>query len=62
MVPKNMSDKDLEEASDQIAEAVDGVPNDKRVLFLGKLTLVLANMVGDTASIKSAINAALRDL
>lgn len=62
MIEKTITDAALEAAYDGIAEAIDATAEDKRVLFLAKLALVLANQVGDEARIRAAVEAAQRDL
>lgn len=62
MIPRLLSKSDLEQTYDALAEAIDAAPEDKRELFLAKLAFTLANLVGDTARITEAIEAAGRDL
>ena len=53
---------DLETVYDRLAEAIDRAGEDKAKLFLVKLALLNANVLGDPALIDSHIQAALRDL
>lgn len=62
MIVKRMTVSDLEVIYDTIAESIDDVPVERRSLFLAKLSLVLANLVGDVDQVRSAITAALRDI
>ena len=62
MIEKNITDTALEAAYDGIAEALDATPEGKRPLFLAKLALALANLVGDEGQIAAAVSAARRDL
>ncbi|QRG07015.1 DUF2783 domain-containing protein [Xanthobacter dioxanivorans] len=62
MIERNITDTALEAAYDGIAEAIDATPEDKRPLFLAKLALVLANLVGDEGRIADAVSAARCDL
>lgn len=62
MLPKRLDTAGLEEVYDRLAEALDAVPADKRVLFLAKLSLALANLLGDAAGFAAALEAARRDL
>lgn len=62
MIPRLLSKSDLEQTYDALAEAIDAAPEGKRELFLAKLAFTLANLVGDTARITEAIEAAGRDL
>jgi hypothetical protein len=52
----------LEEAYDRIAEGIDLAGEAKSKLFLAKLCLALANLVGDTQAVTQAVQAALREL
>ena len=45
-----------------LAEALDEVPPDRRVLFLAKLALALANLLDNPAEFTAALEAARRDL
>ncbi|TDH58433.1 DUF2783 domain-containing protein [Dankookia rubra] len=62
MLPKRLSTPALEDAYDQLAEALDETPADRRVLFLAKLALALANLLDDPAEFAAALEAARRDL
>ena len=62
MIPKNLSTAEIEAAYDLIAEGIDRAGEGKAQLFLAKLSLVLANLTGDLASVRQAVDAALKDL
>jgi hypothetical protein len=62
VIDKMLSTEDLEAAYDLIAEGIDRAGEVKARLFLAKLSLALANHVGDLAQISAAIDAALEDL
>ncbi len=62
MIPRLLSKSDLEATYDRLAEAIDAVPQDKRMLFLAKLAFTLADLVGDPARIEQAVTTASRDL
>ena len=62
MLPKRLSTAGLEEVYDRLAEALDALPAEKRVLFLAKLSLALANLLGDPQAFAAALAAARRDL
>jgi len=62
MLPKQLTTADLEAVYDRIATAIDAVGDEKTALFLAKLTLALANLVGDRTAIDQAIDGAMRDL
>jgi len=62
MIPKILTITQIEEVYDRIAAGIDQAGEAKRVLFLAKLSLALANFVGDEAKIGMAIEAASRDL
>ena len=62
MMPKLLSTAGLEGVYDRLAETLDEVPAEKRVLFLAKLSLALANLLGDPAQFATALEAARRDL
>lgn len=53
---------DLETIYDAIAEAVDVVPRGKTTLMLTKLSLALANLLGDRAQVEQALRASVADL
>ena len=62
MIPKQLTNAQLERVYDVIGETVDSVPTDKRQLLLAKLALALANLVGDPDKVEAAAKAAARDL
>lgn len=62
MIEKRVSNADLEAIYDAIAEAIDTAGEEKRALFLAKLSLALASLVADRAAIDGAIAASLKDL
>ena len=62
MITKKSSTADLEAAYDLIAEGIDRAGEGQARLFLAKLCLALANLVGDLAEVRRAVDAALKDL
>lgn len=62
MIAKTMDNAALEGAFDMIAENIDKVGEEKRALFLAKLSLTLANMVGQEARVREAVEACVLDL
>lgn len=62
MLPKRLSTAGLEEVYDRLAETLDALPEERRLLFLAKLSLALANLVEDPAEIMAALAAAAREL
>ncbi|MEN0073413.1 MAG: hypothetical protein AAGC69_03465 [Paracraurococcus sp.] len=62
MLPKRLSTAGLEEVYDRLAETLDALPDERRLLFLAKLSLALANLVEDPAEVMAALAAAARDL
>jgi len=62
MIERRMSMPEIERAYDLIAEGIDQAGPDKASLFLAKLSLALANLVGDIKSVEAAVIAAGRDL
>jgi len=62
MIDKKMSIIEIEQVYDLIAEGIDKAGADKMALFLAKLSLALANLVGDTQAVANAVSAAGRDL
>ena len=62
MIEKLGTTAALEAAYDAIAEGIDRAGEAKAALFLAKLSLALAYLVGDTAKVTDAVEAALRDL
>jgi hypothetical protein len=61
MIPKRLETTELEAVYDLLAEAIDRVGEARRDLFLAKLALVLANLLGDRAQVEAAVAAGLRD-
>ncbi len=62
MIDKKLSNAAIEEVYDLIAAGIDQAGEAKAKLFLAKLCLALANLVGDTLEVKQSVDAALRDL
>lgn len=62
MIAKTMDNATLEGTFDLIAESIDKVGEEKRALFLAKLSLTLANMVGQEARVREAVEACVLDL
>ena len=62
MIEKKMSVNELEQVYDLIAEGIDKAGPDKTALFLAKLSLALANLLGDGKAVAGAVLAAGRDL
>jgi hypothetical protein len=62
MIGKKLSTAEIEVAYDLIAESIDQAGEDKAQLFLAKLALALANLTGDLAAVRQAVDAALEDL
>ena len=62
MIVKKLSTAEIEAAYDLIAEGIDRAGEDKAKLFLAKLSLALANLTGDLAVVRQAVDAALKDL
>ena len=62
MFYKKLTTAALEDAYDLIAQGIDQAGDANARLFLAKLCLCLANLVGDGALIKQAVETALRDL
>ncbi|MBN9080718.1 MAG: hypothetical protein BGP04_20805 [Rhizobiales bacterium 62-17] len=60
MVRKVISAQEAEEIAAAVTAAIDTVPPERQVLFLVRLTLTLAQLVGDKASIAEAIRVARR--
>ncbi len=54
-----LSQAELEEAYDLIAEAIDGVGPEDQSLFLAKLCLALANGARDVAAVRRAVAVAM---
>jgi hypothetical protein len=62
MIGKKLSTAEIEVAYDLIAESIERAGEDKAQLFLAKLSLALANLTGDLAAVRQAVDAALEDL
>ncbi len=62
MIPKVMTNAQLEAAYDVISEGIDAAGAEKQTLFLAKLAFALANLVGDSGQVAEAVEASLRDL
>jgi hypothetical protein len=62
MIAKKLSTAELETVYDLLSEAIDAVPAEQRELFLAKLALVLANMVGSPGQVAAAVKAAAANL
>jgi hypothetical protein len=62
MLEKKLTTAALEEVYDRIAEGIDLAGEAKAKLFLAKLCLALANLVGDSQAVTQAVQATLRDL
>jgi len=62
MLDKKLSTAAIEEIYDLIAAGIDQAGEANANLFLAKLSLALANLVGDAAQVTQAVEASLRDL
>jgi hypothetical protein len=62
MMEQVLSSAALEATYDLIADGVDRAGEAKAQLFLAKLSLALANLVGDLGQITRAVDTALKDL
>ena len=62
MIEKKMTVIELEQIYDLIAEGIDKAGPDKMAVFLAKLSLALANLLGDGKAVAGAVLAAGRDL
>lgn len=62
MIAKKLSTAELEAVYDLLSEALDAVPENQRLLYLAKLSLVLANMVGSSGQVAAAVKAASGNL
>ncbi len=62
MIEQRLTIAALEQVYDAIADGIDRAGEAKAKLFLAKLCLALANLVGDAAQVRQAADAALRDL
>lgn len=57
-----LSFEDLEEIYTKLAETIDAVGPEREALFLAKLSLILAQRLGDREAVEQAIATALRDM
>ena len=62
MIEKRLTNAELEAVYDLLAEAVDAVALDQQQVFLAKLALVLANMLGDVGQVTQAVAVAKANL
>ena len=62
MLEKKLTTAGLENVYDLIAQGIDQAGEANARLFLAKLSLALANLSGDPAAVRQAVEAALRDL
>jgi hypothetical protein len=62
MIEQKMSITEIERVYDLIAAGIDQAGPDKTPLFLAKLSLALANLLGDSQAVANAVRAAGRDL
>jgi hypothetical protein len=62
MMDKRLSTAEIEAVYDLIADAIDRAGEGKSQLFLAKLSLALANLLGNPEEIRRAVEAALKDL
>jgi hypothetical protein len=62
MIEQKMSIIEIERVYDLIAEGIDKAGPEKMGLFLAKLALALANLVGDGKTVANAVLSAGRDL
>jgi ethanolamine utilization microcompartment shell protein EutL len=62
MIEKKLTTAAIEATYELIADGIDRAGEARAQLFLAKLCLALANLVGDPAEITQAVGAALRDL
>ncbi len=62
MSAKPLTVAELEAVYDLLSEAIDAVPPDRRELFLAKLALLLANLVGSPGQVAAAVKAAAANL
>jgi len=62
VIEQKLTTAALEQVYDVIADGIDRAGDAKAKLFLAKLSLALANLVGDAAQVRQAADAALRDL
>ena len=61
-MPQPLEFEDLEEVYCTIAEAIDTVGSERETVFLAKLSLILARMIGRPNMVAEAIAIAKRDL
>ena len=57
-----MSSEDFEAAYESLAVAIDSAGEKREALFLTRLALLLAHELGDIATFKRAVQAALEEL
>lgn len=62
MIPKKLTNAELEAVYDLFSETLDTIVEEQRSLFLAKLALTLANMVGSPGQIAVAVKAAAANL
>jgi hypothetical protein len=62
MIATKLSTAEIEAAYDLIAEGIDRAGEGNARLFLAKLSFALANLTGDLAAVRQAVDAALEDL
>jgi len=62
VIERKLTTAELEQVYDVIADGIDRAGEAKAKLFLAKLCLALANLVGDAARVRQSADAALRDL
>jgi hypothetical protein len=62
MIERRMSIVEIEQIYDLIAEGIDKAGPDKTALYLAKVAIALANLVGDSKIVTDAVLAAGRDL
>lgn len=53
---------ELEQVYDALAQAIDQAGPDHSEVFLTKLSLLMANALGDAAQVATLVDAALKDL
>ena len=62
MITTPLSNQDIEQSYDLIAEAIDSAGEGRERLFLAKLAITLAGLLGNPAQIAEAVRVSLRDL
>jgi len=62
MIARKLATAELEAVYDLLSEAIDALTEDHRELFLAKLALVLANLVGSPGQVAAAVKAAAANL